>query len=63
MFAGDDYSMMATTLKQEVYSDITQNETTVIWWNEFCGNSSPYSAFWVSQICELLLTVSTKFIL
>jgi len=29
---------------------ITNKSTTVVWWNEICGNSSPYNAFWVSYM-------------
>jgi len=36
---------MATVLYEEGYSNVT-----AVWWIEFCGNSSPYSAFWVSKI-------------
>jgi len=39
---------MATMLHQEGYLNITTNETSVVWWSEFCGNSSSYKAFWVS---------------
>jgi len=39
--------------KDSNYSDSIINDTkttTVWWWSEYCGNSTPYNAFWVSII-------------
>jgi len=35
-------------LHEDGYMNTSTNDKTVVWWNEFCGNSSPYNAFWVS---------------
>jgi len=41
---------MATVLFAEGNFSVATNETTIVWWSEFCGNCSLYSAFWVSMI-------------
>ena len=42
--------LMAMMHLEDRYLNSSANETTILWWNELCGNYSPYNAFWVSII-------------